>query len=166
MHWQLLILAAQEAYREDRELWTPLITPTTNASNSSPFSFTKQLKDTMGSATIAITSTTATAPTAPTAMTSGTGTGETGSGTAPGGGISNTDARDISDALDAALRQTGPGPPTGGGSGGPRGPGGGPGGPGGGAPAPIPIAHLVQIAANPDVCIMGSLPRVFNGDRQ
>ena len=31
---------------------------------------------------------------------------------------------------------------------------------------PIPIAHLVQIPANPDVHIIGSLPRIFDRDRQ
>ncbi len=31
---------------------------------------------------------------------------------------------------------------------------------------PIPIAHLVSIAANPNVCVMGSPPRIFDRDRQ
>ena len=75
----------------------------------------------------------------------------------------NPDAQDIRDAFDAALRQTGPGPPSGGG---PGGPGGGPGGPGGGAPLPIPPAHLVPITANPNVRVMGSPPQIFDGDRQ
>ena len=30
----------------------------------------------------------------------------------------------------------------------------------------VPIAYLVPILANPNVCIMGSLPRIFDGDRQ
>src|SRR5216683_780009 len=38
------------AHREDQEPWIPLITPTTDTSNHSPFSSTKQQKDTMGSA--------------------------------------------------------------------------------------------------------------------
>ena len=31
---------------------------------------------------------------------------------------------------------------------------------------PILIAHLVPIPANPDVCVMGSPPQIFDGDRQ
>ena len=31
---------------------------------------------------------------------------------------------------------------------------------------PILIAHLVPIAANPNVHVMGSPPRIFDGDRQ
>ncbi len=117
----------------------------------------------------AITSTTTTTPAAPTATTSRTGTRGTGSGAAPGGGAASSDAQDIRDAFDAALHRTGPGPPSGGGPGGPRGPGGGPGGPRGprgGAPTPILLAHLVPIPANPDVRVMGSLPCIFDGDRQ
>ena len=91
------------AHREDREPWVPLITPTTDKCNRSPLSATKQPKDTMGSATIAITSTTTTAPTAPTAATSRTGTGGTGGGATPSGGATNTDAQNIRDAFDAAL---------------------------------------------------------------
>ncbi len=103
----------------------------------------------MGSATIAITSTTTTTtPAAPAATTSGSGTGGTGGGTTPSRGVLNPDAQDIRDAFDAALHQTGPGPSTGGGPGGPR----------GGAPAPIPIAHLVPIPANPNVRVMGLPP--------
>jgi len=33
-------------------------------------------------------------------------------------------------------------------------------------PAPVPIAHLVPILANPDVHVIGSLPQIFNRDRQ
>ena len=109
----------------------------------------------MGSTSITLTTTT-TPPAAPTTITSGSETRQGGSETTPGGGTNATDAQTIRDAFDAALHQTGPGGPAGGG----------PGGPGGGAPLPIPIAHLVPIAANPDVHVMGSPPRIFNGDRQ
>ncbi len=105
----------------------------------------------MGSTTITITSTTAPTLAAPAAATSRSGTGGTGGGTTPGGSSLNPDTQDIRDAFDAALRRTGPGPPTGGGPSGPR-------GPRGGAPAPVPIAHLVPIPANPDVHVMGSPP--------
>src|SRR5216683_1169794 len=118
----------------------------------------------MGSATVAITTTTTT-PAITATTTSRTGTGGTGSGTAPSGSAVNLDAQDIRDAFDAALYRTGPGAPSGGGPGGPSGPRG-PGGPRGGPPPPVPIAHLVPIPANPNVCVMGSLPRIFNGDRQ
>ncbi len=150
-------------HREDQEPWAPLITPTvTNPSYSSPLPPIKQPKDTMGSATIAITSTTTTAPAAPATITSGSRTRGTGGGTTSSGGAPNPDAQDIRDAFDAALHQTGPGPPTRGGPNGPRGPG----GLGGGAPMPILVAHLVPIPANPDVHVMGSPPQIFNGDRQ
>ncbi len=115
----------------------------------------------MGSATIVITSTTTTTLAAPAATTSRAGTGGTGGGATPSGGAVSADAQGIRDAFDAALRRTGPGPPSGGGPSGPRGPGGGPGGPGGpggGMPTPIPIAHLVPIPTNPNVRIMGSPP--------
>ena len=76
----------------------------------------------MGSATVAIT-TTITTSAIPTITTSRTGTGGTGGGTAPSGGVLNLDAQNIRDAFDAALHQTGPGAPTGGGPGGSGGPG-------------------------------------------
>ncbi len=103
------ISGPRSTHREDREPWAPLITPTNaNPSYSSPLTPQKQLKDTMGSATIAITSTTTTTPAITAAATSGTGSGGTGGGTAPSGGAPNLDAQDIRDAFDAALCRTGP----------------------------------------------------------
>ncbi len=110
----------------------------------------------MGSATVAITTTTTTTLAAPTTSASGPGPEGTGSGAAPSGSVLNPDAQNLRDAFDAALCWTGPGPPTGGG---PR-------GPGGGAPAPVLIAHLVPIPANPNVHVMGSPPQIFDGNRQ
>ncbi len=137
---------------------------TTSPSHHSTLTSQKQPQNTIGSATVAITTTTTT-PAITAATTSGTGTGGTGSGTTPSRGAVNPDAQDIRDAFDAALCRTGPGTPSRGGSGGPSGPGG-PGGPEGGPPLPVPIAHLVPIPANPDVCAMGSPPRIFDGDQQ
>lgn len=92
----------------------------------------------MRSTTVALTTTSTTTATS-TITTSRTGTGQGGGGTSSsraGGGLEGLGGL--------------------GGSGGPR----------GGAPAPVPIAHLVPITANTNVCIIGSSPRIFKEDRQ
>jgi hypothetical protein len=123
----------------------------------------------MGSTTIALTTTFTTTATS-TTTTSRTGTGQSGGGTSSSRGANASDAQTNRDAFDAALHRTGPESLADGGLGGleglegPGGPGG-PGGPRGGAPAPVPIAHLVSITANANICIIGSPLRIFKEDR-
>jgi len=99
------VSSLRSTHREDQELWAPLVTLTgPNPGHSSPFSPQKQLKDTMGSATVAITSATTTTPAITAATTSRTGTGGTGSGTTPSRTANPPDVQDIRDTFDAALR--------------------------------------------------------------
>ena len=87
------ISGPESTHQEDQEPWAPLITPTqADPSYSSPLPLIKQLKDIMGSATIAITSTTTTTLATPAATTSRSGTGGTGGGTTSSGSIPNPDA--------------------------------------------------------------------------
>ncbi len=120
----------------------------------------------MGSTTVAITTTTtragptpATAP-APTAVPPAA---------APTGAAQPGVEDHLRNALAAALQCTGLGAPPGrggGGSGGGGSGGGGGGGGGGGQPAPIPPQQLVPIPAAADVCMMGTLPQIFKGERE